>query len=486
MRYVSDWVADWVDGPMPEAATAEALLTDLGLEVEGVLADTDVADRVVIGRVLEKAQHPNADRLTVCSVDVGEEEPVQIVCGAPNHAAGDHVVVARPGCRLPGDFKIKKSKIRGEVSLGMMCSEKELGLGESHEGIMILPKAAPVGQPLAEYLRAGGRQVFELGITANRGDALSMVGLARELCVRSDERQPKPLIDSCPESGAPAVIGIQLEDEGCTFYAAKLLRNVTVGAAPDWMRSRLEAAGLRSISNVVDITNYVLLSYGQPLHAFDAAKLSGSTMGVRRAQAGETLETLDGVERTLDADDLVVVDGDRAVALAGVMGGAATEVGEGTSEVLLEAAYFDPATVRRTARRHALHSDSSHRFERNVDPQRVLAAMNYAAALMVEYCGAEAAPGHAFGGALPADPAAIPFELTRAEGLAGMEFDAGWAKTFFTRLGCSVDDGGSVWGVTPPSWRSDLSRPVDLVEVTGYSREHVRRILRAAGVEPGD
>lgn len=469
MRYISDWVADWVDGEMPGADEAAALLTDLGLEVEGVLSDTDVADSVVIGRVLEKGQHPNADRLTLCQVDVGEAEPAQIVCGAPNHQQGDLVVVARPGCRLPGDFKIKKSKIRGEVSEGMMCSEQELGLGESHDGIMILPEDAPVGSSLASYLRAVGRQVFELGITANRGDALSMVGLARELCLRSHERQPRPLLDECISSGSAAHVEIDLSDSGCPFYAAKVVRNVTVGESPQWLKQRLQAAGIRSISNVVDITNYVLLSYGQPLHAFDYRLLKGSgdsvTMGVRSAHEGETLETLDGVERSLDSSDLVVTNGGVGVALAGVMGGAQTEVSSTTSEVLLEAAFFEPARVRSTARRHALHSESSHRFERRVDPQRVLAAMNYAAHLMVELCGAQAAQGHAQSGVLPTTSEPISFRLASAEALIGMAFDPDWSGQLFERLGCQVDRTDSAcWVVDAPSWRGDLLREVDLVE----------------------
>ncbi len=469
MRYISDWVADWVSGPMPSAEEAEAVLTDLGLEVESVVGDTDVADHVVIGHVLEKAQHPNADRLTLCQVDIGESQPAQIVCGAPNHRQGDRVVVARPGCRLPGDFGIKKSEIRGAVSEGMMCSEKELGLGEDHDGIMILPADAPVGSTLAAYLKAEGRQVFELGLTANRGDALSMVGIARELCLRSDERSPKALIESCDSTGADAEVSIELSDSGCPFYAAKVLRKVTVGESPQWLKQRLQAAGIRSISNVVDITNYVLLSYGQPLHAFDYSLLCKGgepvVMGVRTARRDETLLTLDGVERHLAADDLVVTNSGQGVALAGVMGGAETEVSESTTEVLLEAAYFDPARIRKTARRHALHSESSHRFERSVDPQRVLAAMNYAAHLMIELCGAEAAVGYAQGGELPVTSEPIRFRLAYAHQLIGMPFDEEWSAELFERLGCVVDRlDEQAWVVSAPSWRSDLQREVDLVE----------------------
>ena len=469
MRYISDWVAEWVEGTMPSAQEAEETLTDLGLEVERVLQDQDVADRVVIGQVITKAQHPNADRLTLCQVDVGEAEHAQIVCGAPNHQEGDRVVVARPGCRLPGDFKIKRSKIRGEVSEGMMCSEKELGLGEADEGIWILPSDAPIGQTLGQYVRAGGRHVFELGLTANRGDALSMVGIARELCLRSDQRSPRALIEACASAGEPADVTVDLSDSGCPFYAAKLLRNVRVGASPLWLQQRLQAAGVRAISNVVDITNYVLLTYGQPLHAFDYALLGGGArcvqMGVRSAEPGETLATLDGVTRKLAQDDLVVTESGRAVALAGVMGGAETEVSSETTEVLLEAAFFDPSRVRVTARRHALHSESSHRFERHVDPARVLAAMNFAAQLMVDLCGAEAADGYADAGSLPTANPPIRFRFSDAEALIGMAFDPDESAQLLERLGCLVDrTDTALWTVQPPTWRRDLERSVDLIE----------------------
>jgi phenylalanyl-tRNA synthetase beta chain len=470
MRYVSDWVAEWVDGAMPDAATSAHLLTDLGLEVEGEVADASIADSLVIGRVTVKAQHPDADRLSLCQVDLGEFEAVQIVCGAPNHKQGDLVVVARPGCVLPGNFTIKESIIRGQTSAGMMCSEKEIGLGEGDEGIMILPDDAQVGASLASYLRSQGRQIFELGITANRGDCLSMVGIARELCLRSAESQPKGLIGDCPSEGAPASVNIDLQDDGCPFYAAKVLRKVRVGESPLWLKKRLAAVGVRSISNVVDITNYVLFTYGQPLHAFDLQRLStradgGVTIEVRSAKNGETLRTLDDLERKLNDSDLVVCNDGLPIALAGVMGGASSEVGEETSEVLLEAAFFAPARVRSTARRLALHSDSSHRFERHVDGQRVLAAMNYAAALMVEICGAEAADGYCESGVAPGAPAPIAFRLKQAEALIGMSFDGPWAQTLLRRLGCTMSDvDNATWTVQPPSWRPDLVREVDLIE----------------------
>ena len=302
MRFVSDWVAEWLDGEMPNAAIVAADLTDLGVEVEGVLPDADVADHVIIGKVLVKDQHPNADRLSLCQVDIGAEAPSQIVCGAPNHRQGDLVAVAVPGAVLPGGFKIKKAKIRGEASSGMMCSVKELGLGEDHEGIMILAEDAVVGQPLSDYLRNGGRFVLDLSVTPNRGDALSMIGLARELSLRHRTLQPKAVTRDLRGEGPEYSLDLNVEDEACRYYGTRLVRGVTIQPSPDWLQARLHAAGVRPINNVVDITNYILMSHGQPLHAFDAQRLRTHPGGalaihVRKAAAGESITTLDGQER---------------------------------------------------------------------------------------------------------------------------------------------------------------------------------------------
>jgi phenylalanyl-tRNA synthetase beta chain len=478
MRFVSDWVDEWFEGPMPSLLDAERMLTAQGVEVESVVADSDVAERIVIGQVLEKGQHPNADRLSLCSVDVGDPQPLQIVCGAPNHRRGDKVAVARVGVTLPGGMTLAPVEIRGVASVGMMCSEKELGLSDEDTGIMILAADAPVGESLASHLRSTGRFIFELSVTANRGDALSMVGLARELCLADTSRRPKALAQTCVERGGAYDLRVDLRADGCPFYATRLVRGVTVARSPEWLAHRLTAVGIRSINNVVDITNYVLMSMGQPLHAFDADRLLPAdgrlTMGVREAEAGEQLVTLDEVTRTLNAGDLVVCDGERPVALAGVMGGAATEVGSATTTVLIEAACFDPASVRRTARRTALHSDSSHRFERGVDPQRVLLALDYAAGLLAELAGGEVAKGRQVGGEVPCGPPPIVFDRSRACQLLGMELAPAEACDMLTRLGCKVEGGSTgLWTVTPPSWRPDLLRPVDLAE----------ELLRIAGLD---
>ncbi|HBU48467.1 MAG TPA: phenylalanine--tRNA ligase subunit beta [Myxococcales bacterium] len=465
MRFVSDWVAEWLEGKMPQADVVAADLTDLGVEVEGVLPDADVADQVVIGRVLVKDQHPNADRLSLCQVDIGAEAPSQIVCGAPNHRQGDLVAVAVPGAVLPGGFEIKQAKIRGEASSGMMCSMKELGLGEDHEGIMILAPDAVVGQPLSDYLRNGGRFVLELGVTPNRGDALSMIGLARELSLRHDSLVPKPLSASVTEAGPHYTLDLDVQDSACSYYGTRLVRGITIGSSPDWLQGRLHAAGVRPINNVVDVTNYILMSHGQPLHAFDAARLRPNEEGelsirVRKASQGESITTLDGQDRSLVSDDLLICDGKGPVALAGVMGGADSEVHSGTQEVLIEAALFDPATVRRTARRLALHSESSHRFERGTDPQRVEIALDEAARMMADIAGGVVAEGRVRSAAPPSGRQEIEFDLADAEQLIGLKLGTARAAEILNALGCEVND----QRVITPSWRPDLSRPADLAE----------------------
>ncbi len=465
MRFVSDWVGEWLDGELPSEAVVSADLTDLGVEVEGVFSDADVADHIVIGRVLVKDQHPNADRLSLCQVDIGADAPSQIVCGAPNHQQGDLVAVAVPGAVLPGGFKIKKAKIRGEASSGMMCSLKELGLGEDHDGIMILADDAVVGRALSDYLRNGGRFILDLSVTPNRGDALSMIGLARELSLRHPQLALKPVVANVDAVGPDYDLSLQVEDPACSYYGTRLVRGVTIGPSPDWLQGRLHAAGVRPINNVVDVTNYILMSHGQPLHAFDAQRLRPNAAGalaiqVRKAEAGESMTTLDGQKRDLLTDDLLICDGVGPVALAGVMGGADSEVHEGTREVLIEAALFDPATVRRTARRLALHSESSHRFERGTDPQRVEVALDEAARMMAELAGGEVASGRVRSGEPPTGQHVIDLDLAEAEQLIGLELGTDRATSILEAIGCQVEG----QRVVAPSWRPDLTRPADLAE----------------------
>jgi phenylalanyl-tRNA synthetase beta chain len=431
---------------------------------------------VCVGLVRERARHPNADRLSVCRVDVGAGEPLEIVCGAPNVAAGQKVAVARVGTRLPDGRTLERAKLRGVVSNGMILSARELGLSEEHEGILVLAPDARVGAPLPEAL-GGGQRVLELGLTPNRGDAASALGLARELAALFGG-EPKLPPAAPPERGAPAQDSIAVAidaPDGCHHYVARVVRGVRGGASPGWMVRRLEASGLRSRGVVVDVTNYVLLELGQPLHAFDLRQLRGGQVRVRRAHAGEKLATLDGEMRELDPRDLVIADAERAVALAGVMGGRETEVGEATCDVLIESAHFARAGVRRTARRHGLRSEASYRFERGVDPEGVRRAADRAARLLAELAGGEVAAGavEARGEPAPA-PGEIVLDVARANRLLGTAFDAAQAAALLARVGVAARESGPGTLVCrTPSHRGDLWIPEDLAE----------ELVRVHGVE---
>jgi phenylalanyl-tRNA synthetase beta chain len=405
MRISLDWLKTLIPTDKP-AAEIGALLTGSGLEVESAEELESIPGGlrgVVLGTVLTREAHPDADKLSLTTVDVGDGTPRQIVCGAPNVAAGQRVVVALEGAMLhpsSGEpFKIKKSKIRGASSEGMICAEDEIGLGQSHAGIMELTTELPNGTPAADYFGLGSDTVYEIGLTPNRADAASHYGVAREL--RALLRQPCHLPDvsgfSAPASAATN-IKVTIEDaEACPRYTGLLLDNVRVSPSPEWMQRRLRSIGLSPINNVVDVTNFVLHELGQPLHAFDADQITGGQIRVKRAEAGEKFVTLDGVERNLKAEDLVVADSNGApMALAGVFGGKTSGVSEGTTRVFLESAYFGPAAVRRTSQTHQLKTDASFRFERGTDPNMVLVALQRAALLLQEVAGATiAAPAPA-------------------------------------------------------------------------------------------
>ena len=429
-----------------------------------------------VGFVVERGQHPNADRLSLCKVDLGDGEPVDIVCGAPNVAQGQKVAVASPGTRLPDGTKLKKSKIRGVTSLGMICSAQELGLGEDADGILVLAEDAPIGAPLSEVL-SGGARILEVGITPNRGDTASVLGVARE--VRALFGGEIRLPEAAPaEQGAPAseAAGVTIEAaDGCHHYVARIVRGVRVAPSPDWVVARLEAAGVRAINNVVDATNLVLLEYGQPLHAFDLAKLAGPEIRVRQARDGEKLVTLDGETRTLCADDLVIADAERPVALAGVMGGAESEVSDATTDILIESAHFDPKTVRLDARRYGFHTEASYRFERGVDPEGIVRAADRCAQLVLELAGGEVAPGtvEARGNAAPRTER-VRLEAAQANSLLGLELTSEEMRKLLERVGvASTIDGGVIEGQVP-SHRNDLHIPEDLIEeiarIHGYDR----------------
>ena len=465
MRVPLRWLAEWI--PLPDAAALAERLTQGGLEVESIERIGPDLSGIRVGHVLERAAHPNADRLSLCRVDLGDGAPVEIVCGAPNVAAGQKVAVASPGALLPDGKRLAKAKIRGVVSNGMICSARELGVSDEHEGILVLPADAAVGAPVAPLLEAGDT-VLEVALTPNRGDCASLLGVAREVRAHFGGTVRVPPTDP-EEEGEPAAASWRVEiadPAGCHRYVGRLVRGATVGPSPAWLVRKLEAAGLRAINVVVDVTNLVLLELGQPLHAFDAAKLRGGVVRVRGAGPDEKLVTLDGQSRALAPGDLVIADAERAIALAGVMGGVETEVGEATTDVFLESAHFDPQRVRRTARRLGLASEASYRFERGIDRAGVRRAADRAARLLAELAGGSVAPGVVE--ALGSPPAAvdeIALDPERANRLLGTALSRGEVVALLERVGVAArDTGRGALSCRIPTHRNDLARPVDLVE----------------------
>ncbi len=470
-----NWLKEFVDFEANPDELA-ALLTMLGLEVESMEKLGDGLDDVVVALVEEKRQHPNADKLSLCRVNNGTEV-LDVVCGAQNFKQGDTVVLAQTGAILPGDFKIKRSKIRGEESCGMLCSDKELGLAEESAGIIVLtPGIAPLGTPVFTALGLKDT-IFEIGLTPNRSDCLSLIGIARDIAAKLDIKINYPSISLVegPEK-TDAVIGVTIKDpELCPRYAARYISGCTISPSPQWLVKRLAAIGIRSINNVVDVTNLIMMELGQPLHAFDCLRLSGKRIVVRAAEEGETFTTLDNQQRTLTAADLVICDAERPVALAGVMGGLNSEIEASTTSILLESAFFKPAAIRKTAKRHGLHTESSHRFERGIDIDGVVRALDRAASLIVELAGgvlAEEAIDQ-YPGKIERTP--ITFRPEKANELIGIDLDRNVILDILSRLECQItqnNDGSA--GVLPPSYRIDIEREIDLIEeiarLNGYDK----------------
>jgi phenylalanyl-tRNA synthetase beta chain len=462
MRVPLSWLREYVAFDLPAAELAERLAVSTA-EVERVsrfgVPDADGNLGLYrVGRVLEAGKHPNADRLQLCRVDVGEDEPRQIVCGAWNFGPGATVPVALPGAVLPDGRKLERAKLRGTVSEGMILSERELELGPDHAGIMVLPDGWEPGTPLGDALPLA-EEVLEVELTPNRPDLLSIYGLAREVsALLGTELAPPPGADPPREGDEP--VSVEIRDvEGCPRYLGRVFRDVMLGPSPPWLRARLVAAGMRPISNVVDVTNYVMLALGNPLHAFDLETIRGEIV-VRRADAGEELTTLDGVARRLDPADLVIADHERAVAFAGVMGGEDTEVTEATMSVLLEAANFEPVAIMRTSERHGLRTEGSNRWEKGVDPHLAPQAAALATELLVELAGARWTGEADAHGALP-ERAVVPYRPEQASELAGLDISGEEQRDRLGRLGFDVEDGT----VRVPTWRArDVARGVDLVE----------------------
>lgn len=479
MKISLNWLRDYVD--LPESADeVGARLTRLGFPVEGKETTGVSLDSFVVGKVLSAERHPNADKLTLCQVDVGGASPLSIICGAPNAAAGVTAAVALIGAVLPDGTRIKKAKLRGVESQGMLCSERELGLSTEHQGIIDFgPDGAAPGTPLADVLGAGDT-VFDIDIASNRGDGFSHVGIARELAVTFGRplRQPQAIPSTSSESVAGRLKVSVGDSAGCPRYLARIITGVTVGPSPEWLIRKLTAIGQRSISNVVDVTNFILWELGQPLHAFDADRLEGGLITVRRALAGEKLTTLDGVERTLSPEVLVIADARRAVALAGIMGGSESEVTPQTTNILLEGAVFDSYRTLLGSGSVRLTTDASLRFVRGVDPVGVEHALDRAAGLLAEIAGGTVLSGRAE----VTDPAAlklrrVTWRAGAASRLLGESISDEEAGAWLLRLGFQIEgtsaDGGPVTWIVP-SHRSDIREECDLVEEVarchGYDR----------------
>lgn len=475
MNVTYNWLKEFVDFDATPDELA-ALLTMLGLEVESMEKCGDGLDDVVVALVEEKRQHPNADKLSLCRVNNGTEI-LDVVCGAQNFKQGDTVALAQIGAVLPGDFKIKKSKIRGEESCGMLCSEKELGFAEESAGIIVLPPAiAPLGTPLFTALGLKDT-IFEIGLTPNRSDCLSVIGIARDIAAKLGLRlrYPETALVEGPDK-AESIIGVMVENADlCPRYAARHISGCTIAPSPEWLAKRLAAIGIRSINNVVDVTNLVMMELGQPLHAFDCDRLSGKRIIVRPAREGEQFTTLDNQLRVLNESDLVICDADRPVALAGVMGGLNSEIEQTTTSILLESAFFKPTAVRKTSKRLGLHTESSHRFERGTDIDNVVRALDRAALLIAELAGGTISQGCIDVYPGKRDRAAIRFRPEKANELIGINLERDDILDILTRLECLVSPNtdGSV-AVIPPHYRIDIEREIDLIEeiarLNGYDK----------------
>lgn len=484
MKVSYDWLKSMVELPEdPSELSREFIRT--GTEVEAIETVGESFDHVVTAKVLSKEAHPDSDHLWVTMVDVGANnvdaegnpEPLQIVCGAQNFNEGDHIVTAMIGAELPGDIKIKKGKLRGVVSMGMNCSARELGLSADHEGIMILPEDAPIGIPFAQYVGTSDT-VLDCEITPNRADCLSMIGIAREVGAIYDRDFHVDLPAVAAESGAPTAetVSVELIDEGlCDRYVARVVRDVKVGPSPEWLVQRLNSCGIRTHNNVVDITNYVMMLTGQPLHAFDLSafeeKGGKRTVAVRAAREGEVFRTLDDVERTLSAGMGLIATGEAGatpVALAGVMGGMESEVTDATVDVLVESACFNAGRTSHTSRDLALISDASIRFERQVDETGCVDVANIACALIEQLAGGKVAPGCVDVYPAPKQLAPISLRLSRVHELCGAAIEPAFIEMALTRLGCSVEAEGEgdarVFAVMPATFRPDLTREIDLIE----------------------
>ena len=482
-----NWLKQYIDLEGISIEELDNTLTMIGQEVEKIDRQGESLVNIVTAQIVEKEMHPDSDHLTVCRVDDGNEV-LQIVCGASNHKQGDKVVLARIGAVLGGDFKIKKTKIRGMESFGMLCSEKELGLSDNHEGIMILPEDTKTGIEIKDYFGLDDT-IFELEITPNRPDCLSHIGIARELAVyyNKELRLPEIKMHEKHFEKTENFIHIEIADETISKrYTSKIVKNVTVKESPEWLQKHLNSIGVRSINNIVDVTNFVLMEMGHPIHAFDLSKIEGKKIIVRRAEDGEKLVTLDEKERELNPDDVVIADGKKAVALGGVMGGYNSEIDSNTKDVLIEVAHFNPYNIRKTSKRLTLSSDASYRFERGIDLEDAVRVIDRVAELIQETAGGEILHGVSEAYPVKYEEIIVEFNMKRFERFVGKEIEKERIIEIFENLEITVDDKGEVLLLTPPSFRNDLEREQDFYEeiIRIYGFDNIESIMPELDINP--
>ncbi len=485
MKFSEQWLREWVN-PSITTDELESLLSLSGLEVDGVEKAAKDFSGVVVGEIISAEQHPNADKLQVCSVSDGTET-FQVVCGAANARAGLKTGFAKVGAVLPGDFKIKKAKLRQVESFGMLCAEDELGISDDHGGIMELAADAPVGADLREYLNLDDT-IIEVDLTPNRSDCLSLAGLAREVGVLTQTPVSVPEVAVVPATASETFPVELINSEACPRYMGRVIKGINPTATtPLWMVEKLRRSGVRAIDPVVDVTNFVLMELGQPMHAFDLAKLSGG-IKVRLAEQDEALQLLDGSEVKLNADTLVIADHEKAVAMAGIMGGEQTKVTDDTSDIFLECAFFEPISIAGRARSYGLHTDSSHRYERGVDFTLQARAMERATQLLLDIVGGEAGPvvEAVEESKLPVRNDVV-LRADRLNQMLAMEMPAEKVEDILTRLGLQLTKEGNDWRAAVPSYRFDISIEADLIEevarVYGYDNLPVKSPTMALGIE---
>ena len=483
-----NWLKQYVEIKESIEEVANAL-TMIGQEVEAIEIQGENLENVVIGQIVEFDRHPNSDRLTLLKVNVGEGEPLQIICGATNHKLNDKVVVAKIGATLPGDFKIKKSKIRDVESYGMLCSEEELGFAKESDGIIILPEDAPIGKEYREYLNLND-VIFELEITPNRPDCLSHIGIAREIAAYYDRKVKYPNIEINETiESINTLIKVNIDDkERCKRYVGKIVKNVKVQESPEWLKRRIQAMGLNPINNIVDITNFVMFEYNQPMHAFDFDKLKGN-INVRSAKENEEITTLDGVDRVLKNNELVIADEERAIAIAGIIGGDATKIDNETKNIFVEVAYFTPDNIRRTSRELGIFTDSSYRNERGMDIQNLETVVERAVSLIAEVAGGEILSDTIDRYLEKPEKYEISLNLEKLNKFIGKNLSSDEVAKILTNLNIEIKTiGEDKMLLTPPTYRGDLIRPADIYEevIRMYGFDNIEARMPVMSIESGE